>query len=206
LLQSFADLSRKYSAKVQMKLTTAAISSLNTTSTGAPKSRGLGIDTRTGHVFSVQQAIPHHLEGPALEVRNARMFSRQAATRSTTSSGMAELAIIHDHRSKQGEIRIEPFQYQYQLDAQLIPLLHIPDQLLLSLTSTSPDHESERFCSDFRRTLSFLNEVPSHHVFGHCGSRPLVYTRKQRSASMGNAPTTTHSTNQTNQWERQQSV
>jgi hypothetical protein len=205
LLQSFADLSRKYSAKVQMKLTTAAISTLNTCSTtGAPKSRGLGIDTRTGHVFSVQQAIPPHLEGPALEVRNARMFSRSTSTSTTstttTSSSHYELAIIHDHKSQRGEIRIEPFHYQL-LDAQLSPLLHIPDQLLLQVTSTSPDHESERFCSDLRRTLSFLQEVPSQDVFGQCGSRPLVYTR---SVSVGGG--TSSLCHNTNQWERQQSV
>lgn len=48
LLECFADLSQKYSGNVQMKLTMAAISTLNTCSTtGAPKSHGLGIDTQT---------------------------------------------------------------------------------------------------------------------------------------------------------------
>lgn len=129
------------------------------------------------------------------------MFSRNSSTSTsrTSSSHSHELAIIHDHRSQRGEIRIKPFQYQlYQLDGQLIPLLHIPGQLLLQVTSTSPDHESECFCSDLRRTLSFLNEVPSQDVFGQCGSQPLDYAR---SISVGRSNSLCN-----NQWEGQQSV
>ena len=55
-------------------------------------------------------------------------------------------------------------------------LLQVPDDVLLSVASTSPEHESHDFCTNFRRTLSFVNTVPAEIVFGG-GNKPLVYVR-----------------------------
>ena len=171
LLERFDDLAFKYQDRVKISLSTAAISSLNTeieqdNQQHKPLSRGLGIDTRTGEVFPVKKSLPAHLEGPAIEVRQARAFA--------TDGDVAEsLSVIHDKMSIDGEIRIEPFRYQQQQELNV--LLNVPDDVLLSVTSTSPDHESDQFCTNFRRTLSFVNSVPSESVFEN--NQPLVYKR-----------------------------
>jgi hypothetical protein len=179
LLHEWAQLADKYSDRLEIHLKTAAISSLNTTntttcsSTARPKSRGLGIDTRTGQVFGIAASLPQHLEGPAMEVRNARLWAR--ANSGSSSATKASLSVIHDRSCPPGQVRIEPFDYQP--NPQLDPLLNVPDQVLKQFASTSPDVESDRFCSDLRRTLSFINSVPSSQVFGACKSLPLIYSR-----------------------------
>jgi hypothetical protein len=181
LIERFNELAYKYRNKLKISLSTAAISCMNnenetttTTSndhdsviTHRPRSRGLGIDTRTGEVFPVKGILPVHLEGPALEVRSARAFAEEASN--TASS----LAVIHDKMCIDGEIRIQPFRYERRDELDI--LLQVPDDVLLSVTSTSPDQESDRFCTNFRRTLSFVNTVPPETVFEN--NLPLVYAR-----------------------------
>lgn len=179
LITTFSHLADKYQDTLRISLSTAAISCLNTTTQEAPaaanaatcpKSRGLGIDAHTGEVFPIHSSLPKDLEGPGLEVRSARAFARLTEPSSSKSSS---LHVIHD-RTSHG-VTVEPFHYQ-PIPA-MNALLHVPDQVLLEYTSTSPDCESDRFCSDLRRTVSFVNTVDSRHVFGDDCQRPLVYTR-----------------------------
>lgn len=180
IIERFDELAHKYRDLINITLSTAVISSLNndndclTTSKSKPKSRGLGIDTRTGHVFAVKTSLPARLQGPALEIRSARAFSGQS---------MPTLSVIHDRSCHKGEIRINPFKYKQRQDLNV--LLQVPDEVLLSVASTSPENESSDFCGNFRRTLSFVNTVPPETVFG--GNKPLVYRR---------------STSNLNEWEQ----
>jgi hypothetical protein len=170
IVARFDELAHKYKDRIRIFLSTAAISSLNncSTSSNKPKSRGLGIVTKTGQVFSLKSSLPSHLLGPALPVRAARSFA--------TSQSDPTLAVIHDRTCRQGEIRIRPFGYQQRRDLNV--LLHVPDKVLLSVASTSPEHESEEFCTNFRRTLSFVNSVSAESVFGQGqDQKPLVYVR-----------------------------
>ena len=109
-------------------------------------------------------------------MRAARVFS--------TTQSAPSLAVIHDRSCRQGEIRIHPFEYTQRQDLNI--LLEVPDEVLLSVASTSPEHESRDFCSNFRRTLSFVNTVPAETVFED--KKPLVYVR---------------STGDLNEWEPQ---
>jgi hypothetical protein len=183
LVTTFSYLAKKYRDKVRISLSTAAISCMNssssasttadttTTMPAAPKGRGLGIDIRTGKVFSVKTTLPAHLEGPALEVRLARAWARA----SIKGEKKAALSVIHDTKSEHGHLRIEPFLYE-PLET-LNALLQVPDDVLLHYTSTSPECESAQFCGQLRRTLSFLNTVPKENVFGKDCKSTLVYSR-----------------------------
>ena len=175
ILQQWAHLADIYNEEVKIELVTAAISSLNTCQhTKSPMARGLGISIATGQVFGIAESLPSQLEGPALEVRNARAWAR-ACSHTSTSPPTSGLTVIHDRHTEPNTIIIEPFPFSKL--PQLDPLLQVPDPVLKEITSTSPAFESDRFCSDIRRTVSFLNRVPSSSVFGDCGSQPLVYTR-----------------------------
>jgi hypothetical protein len=185
LINRFNDLAHKYQSKLRISLSTAAISCLNNNETdesNKPRSRGLGIDTRTGQVFPVKKALPPHLEGPALELRSARAFAAAQDDGdgdddelSNNNNNNSCLSVIHDKMCADGEIRIQPFQYQQQ--EELNVLLTVSDDVLLMVTSTSPDQESDSFCTNFRRTLSFVNTVPPEAVFDFENNQPLVYTR-----------------------------
>ena len=189
LIHSFNTLATKYQGQLRISLSTAAISALNTTTTttttttstttsdglptttdstsnAGPRSRGLALNLHTGQVTAVTTALPQALEGPAMEIRSARHLE------DTTTSGTTKaLAVIHTPKSN--DIIVHPFPYQAQ--PQWDVLLQVPDPVLLQVTSTSPEHESERFCSDLRRTLSFVNAVPSSQIFS--GNKPLKYSR-----------------------------
>ena len=168
IIARFDDLAEQYQDRVRITLSTAAVSSLNNctaNNSNKPKSRGLGIVTKTGQVFAVKSSLPARLQGPALEVRSARAFR--------TAQSEPCLAVIHDRSCRQGEIRIDPFLYQQRQDLNV--LLRVPDQVLLKVASTSPEHESQEFCANFRRTLSFVNTVPADKVFND--GKPLVYVR-----------------------------
>ena len=168
IIARFDELALKYEDRVRMYLSTAAISSLNNCNqNNKPKSRGLGIVTKTGQVFSLKSSLPARLQGPALSIRSARSFA--------TCQSEPTLAVIHDRTCQQGEIRIRPFGYRQRQDLNV--LLQVPDEVLLSVASTSPEHESDEFCTKFRRTLSFVNTVPPESVFGEAHDRPLVYVR-----------------------------
>ena len=172
LIAKFSDLADKYQGRIRISLSTAAISCMNTSSEEpAPRSRGLGIDTRTGEVFPIHSSLPKNLEGPGLEIRSARAFARM----SQRGPQSASLHCIHDRDSLEGHVKVQPFRYE-PIPA-MNALLTIPDNILLQYTSTSPNCESARFCSDLRRTVSFVNTVDSRDVFGHDCQRPLVYTR-----------------------------
>ena len=202
LLHLFSRLADKYQHQIRMSLSTAAISSLNSTATtirasccdtsassssaplsnnnkSQPKSRGLAMNIHTGQVFPVTTSLPTALEGPALEVRSARLWSNQRMSSShdqqTTTPGPT-LAVIHTAQSRHGCITIEPFDYQPQ--PQLDVLLQVSDDVLLQVTSTSPQCESDRFCSDLRRTLSFVNTTSAADIFSQ--AQPLTYSRSSQ--------------------------
>lgn len=175
LVHSFSRIADKYQGKLKISLSTAAISSMNNSNDNdGPRSRGLALNTHTGEVTPVTTALPSELDGPAMEVRSARLWS-------SSHRVQPELAVIHT--TAQDGITIHPFHYQAR--PQLDVLLKVPDPVLLKVTSTSPDYESDRFCNDLRRTLSFVNTVPVNQVFGGTvtGSKqqqqqqPLRYSR-----------------------------
>jgi hypothetical protein len=175
LLMIFSQLAEKYQNKLRISLSTAAISCMNTHGLDgrtAPRSRGMGIDIRTGEVFPVKTVLPAHLEGPALEIRSARAWAEQTKH---TLQHKESLHVIHDRSSCGGEVRVQPFRYEPVTEFDI--LLAVSDEVLLQHTSTSPASESGRFCSDLRRTLSFVNTVPAETIFGKDCSQPLVYAR-----------------------------
>jgi Protein N-terminal asparagine amidohydrolase len=178
LIKQFNSLARKYEDRMRITLVTAAVSCLNhshhsligmscskrTIGIGGPVHRGLGIDTHTGIVFAVPCRLPEQLVGPAHELRTARRAFANEPT----------LAVIHT--ADAAYIKVEPFTYSP--DPQLNVLLSVSDAILLNVASTSPEQESDTFCSNFRRTLSFVNSIQPDTVFGRgMGMRPLVYTR-----------------------------
>ena len=138
LVTSFSNIADRYQKKLRISLSTAAISCLNNEHTAedrgepiaAPKSRGLGIDTRTGEVFPVKSALPSNLEVPGLEIRSARSWARAGKS----------LSVIHDTKSEKGEVRVEPFRYEPQTNLNV--LLKVPDDILLKYTSS----ESKPMC------------------------------------------------------------
>jgi hypothetical protein len=164
LVERFNYLAEKYKGRLRMSLSTAAISCMNSTEDSKPVHRGFGIEIATGEVFPVKSTLPAHLEGPAVDIRSARAFCEEAGH---------TLAIIHDTSSEHGQVRVHPFQYKAA--EELNVLLTVPDDVLLSVTSTSPDDESDQFCRNFRRTLSFVNTVPPETTF--INGKPLVFSR-----------------------------
>jgi hypothetical protein len=167
LVERFNYLADKYKGRLRISLSTAAISCMNNAPDSRPVNRGLGIHIATGEVFPLKCSLPAHLEGPAVDIRSARAFCTEAGH---------TLAIIHDTSSKQGQVRVHPFQYKAA--EELNVLLTVPDDVLLSVTSTSPDQESDQFCTNFRRTLSFVNTVPPETTFAN--GKPLVYSRSDK--------------------------
>lgn len=169
LLLAFSKLAEKFQDSIRMKMATAAISCMNSCrATLAPVGRGLGIDTRTGKVFTVN-SIPSHLAGPALQVRLARIFR-------SDNRQEERLQVIH-HSTSNGRLCIEPFDYEHF--PQLDTLATLPDESLLQLTSTSPQVEAEGFCDSMRSTIGFIKRVPSCEVFGGLCDEPLVYRRSK---------------------------
>lgn len=201
LLEAWAHLADRYSTQIEMELVTAAISSLNvgmdtetmsrgsdapgSTSSTTLLSRGMAIDCHTGRVFGIQSIAPS-LQGPAIEVRQARLWARamMGPTKSTMSEKEEDpnknnrLAVIHTPYTS--EICIAPFDYQPH--PQLDLLLQKPNDVLKQITSTSPDLEDEHFCTGVRRTLSWLQLVPSQEVFGggmdYCGDDDETQSQK----------------------------
>jgi hypothetical protein len=177
LLQVFSKLALKYRDWIHMKISTAAISCMNSTSTTehdttTPVGRGLGIETSSGRVFLVNSPIPTHLQGPAIYLRSARAFSKTT----TTTEQEDYLQVIHDS-TQNGELVIEPFYYEPFEEMEL--LLKLPDEILLQVASTSPECESEEFCTHVRKTLGFIKRVPSCEIFGKLCDKPLVYKRSK---------------------------
>jgi Protein N-terminal asparagine amidohydrolase len=194
LLEAWATLADRYSSHNQVHLVTAAISSLNvkdsmatndpttTSSSLSPSvllSRGMGIDCHTGQVFGLQ-SIATELQGPAIEVRQARLWARAVTKQQVGGSAVGglesnRLAVIHTAHSS--ELCISPFEYCPHPHLEV--LLQMPNDVLKNATSTSPELEGEHFCTAIRRTLSWLQLVPSDDVFGkrHLPRRPLRYSR-----------------------------
>lgn len=169
LVERFSDLAAKYESRgLRISLSTAAVSCLNNDDDrGGPVHRGLGMDTRTGRVFAIQDVLPTHLQGPAVEIRSARAAFGHGPS--------ASLSVIHTARSDC--LRVEPFSYRADPHLSAL-LLNFSDAMLLRVASTSPDQESDNFCTNFRRTVSFVSTVPPETVFGHQGrTQPLVYSR-----------------------------
>jgi hypothetical protein len=197
LIELFSALAKKFSQEIQMTIQTALISCMNTTQcqsnlcsnpesqVASPWGRGLGIDTRSGRVFLVND-LASHKQGPVPELRAARLMFGDCSE---------ELQVIHE--SKNGEqslIKIQPFDYQPFGAAST--LLQLPDELLLQHTSTSPECESSTsFCRSLRKTLSFVQSTSSQDIFnGHNNGnnrkepQPLVFQRQEsvQSSSHGN--------------------
>jgi hypothetical protein len=177
LLEAWAALADRYTSQLQIHLVTAAISSLNVSSGGGGGfdpllSRGMGIDCHTGQVFGLQ-SIAAELQGPAIEIRQARLWAR-AINQKPNGSDNGENRLVVIHTPDSSELWIAPFDYQPH--PQLETLLHMPNDALKQVTSTSPNFEGEHFCTGVRRTLSWLQLVPSEGVFGK-QPRPLRYSR-----------------------------
>ncbi|EEC50072.1 predicted protein [Phaeodactylum tricornutum CCAP 1055/1] len=149
-------------------LGTCAVTSLNHCNDSkypSPIGRGLAMEMESGRVFlaSCDTAVA----GPNTVLRSVRLWAPQAQPR---------LHVIHEaHRDG---IIIRPFAYKPFAD--IGTLLALPDDLLLTYTSTSPDCEQDDFCGALRETLRFLQTVPAASVFGPDLGQPLVYRRTGR--------------------------
>jgi len=173
LVSVFSEIANKYQDSIKMTICTALISSMNTCSSqsnfdsrrqvAAPKARGLGVDTRTGKVFLVNDPLREGHQGPVPEVRAARLLFDTSDT----------LQVIHEADHELSVLKIQPFEFRPLQGAE--SLLSLPDSALLKLTSTSPECEhASHFCSTLRRTLSFVQTSTSETVFSR---KPLVFTR-----------------------------
>jgi Protein N-terminal asparagine amidohydrolase len=185
LLDAWAVLGDRYSSLIEIQLVTAAISSLNVSGSSSRArndaddngqwsllSRGMGIDCHTGHVFGLQ-SIADELQGPAVEIRQARLWAR-ASNPENYRLGGSQNRLVVIHTSHSPEIYIEP--YDYRPNPKLDMILRMPNDMLKQVTSTSPDLECENFCTEVRRSLSWLQLVPSEDVFGK-QPHPLMYSR-----------------------------
>lgn len=160
ILRLFAQLAHDFKESMKMTLQTCAVSSLNDNGYSNPIARGLAIDTRSGKVFLTK--VDHSVTGPVTELRALRVWSERNS-----------LSIIHAASSH--GIQIEAFSFAPL--PEMKQLLQLPDELLLQLTSTSPDVEEEGFCDAVRSTVRFLLEVPCSKVFGPSREQSLFFRR-----------------------------
>ncbi len=178
LLETWAHLAEQYSSEVFIQLCMAAISGLNVCDDANRAARGMGINTSSGAVFSIIDGLPKDMEGPAVEIRQARLWARaiqEARRQGNSPKSKSRSSIIHTRHSRRGELSVEPFSYEPH--PQLTKLLQLDDQCLKNLTSTSPELEGGQFCIRLRRSLSFLQTVPSSEVFDAMAPKPLIFTR-----------------------------
>jgi len=176
LLQSFICLAEKYQHILKITLSTTATMLWNTTrdenNRCVPNCRGLGIEIASGHVFPYNDgdtaACP---DGPAMD--------RRAAHRWAVPN--QDVTVIHN---RQGEIHIPSFEMKLPspnsstTKGTLDALLQAPDDVLLRVTSTSPECESDQFCSTMRRTLSYLLLMDEEDdEDGRSRKKSLVYSR-----------------------------
>lgn len=149
-----------HGAHVVLRL--CVITSLNDTGHGSPVCRGLAINVVTGE--TVIASCAHEVTGPAVLLRSARMWSRSTVRK-----------LIPTH------IQDEQYQYVEPFDFKAFPginsLLRLPDNLLLTYCSTSPDCEEDDFCSTLRLTLRFLRDERADEIFGKHRNRRLLYQR-----------------------------
>ena len=161
ILRVFATIAREYQNRIEFTLRTCAVSSLNDNGYRCPVTRGLAIHLRSGNVYSAK--VDNIVAGPAIELRAARVWSVREA-----------LSVIHTPSSG-SFIRIQPFSYTSTPDYKR--LLYLSDEVLLQVTSTSPDVEEEGFCDDVRSTARFVLEVPCYKVFGPHLNKSLHFKR-----------------------------
>jgi hypothetical protein len=164
LLHLLSDISDQFCGSIQLKLQLAAVSELNDDGFSCPVGRGLGIQVSTGEAFMVQ--VDASAMGPEPELRSARLWS---------GNGGKELSLIHSVVSDR--IMIQPFSYEAPC-RQLEVLLMLPDDVLLKLTSTSPDVEEDDFCTSVRSTIRFMKRVSCESSFGATLLEPIIFERR----------------------------
>ena len=150
---------------IKFVLKTCAISSMNDNGHACPIGRGIGIDLRSRDCFLAK--VDSSITGPCPELRAARLWSSNGTQHQMMP---AKLSIIHTCYAN--KITIEPFHYEAPEETKI--LLQLPDQILLKLTSTSPDVEEPEYCESMRNTLQFIYSVPSFFGAAH---RPAYYRR-----------------------------
>ena len=161
LLNLLADLSNEYHKFFRVTLETCAISSMN--GRKSPIGRGLAINLRSGRAYLAK--CDTKVAGPASCLRSVRLWSHE-------HSDHPRLSCIHNESSK--EIVIEPFLFSSFAD--LDALLELPDEDLLTCSSTSPHCEEDDFCKHLRQSLIFLRDYQPARVFGR-RHQPIAYRR-----------------------------
>lgn len=160
ILRLFATIAREYQ-NIEFTLRTCVVSSLNDNGYKRPITRGLAIHLTSGNIYPAK--VDKAVAGPAIDLRAARVWS----VRHT-------LSVIHTSSSG-SSIQIEPFSYTSTPDYKRF--LYHSDEVLLQLTSTSPDVEEEGFCDDVRSMARFVLEVPCYKVFGRHLNKSLLFKR-----------------------------
>merc|ERR1712232_546497 len=145
-----------------------AVSELNDNGNRCPIGRGLGMNTKSGHVFLVN--INRSIAGPALVLRGCRLWS---------ASANKKLHVVHStpsshEPSTSSNIIIEPFKFFPFRNLKL--LLSLPDHEMIQYISTSPKVENDNYCSNMRQTLDFIQEYKWSMIFGNDCSTSLSLT------------------------------
>ncbi|KAL7568479.1 hypothetical protein ACA910_012189 [Epithemia clementina (nom. ined.)] len=183
LLYQLNELATKYYPVLRCTLQTCVISSLNTTTTTiyasssssspkttafrqtqekyssqrqererkvlAPWGRGLACELATGHVFLAWCHVS--AMGPDAILRQARLWCNKR------NGHDQRLVTVHTPDEGGNEFQIAPFDIVAGSQQLPIPdMLALPDEQLLTMTSTSPECEEEDFCDLIRQTLSLI--------------------------------------------------
>jgi len=169
LLTLFAQIAEEELYSMRITLRTCAISELNDNGNNCPIGRGLGMNTKSGHVFLVN--IDRSIAGPALVLRGCRLWS---------ASANKKLHVVHrtpsSHEpSTTSNIIIEPFKFFSFRNLKL--LLSLPDHEMIKYISTSPLVEKDNYCANMRQTLMFIQEYKWSIIFGNGCNTSLSFRR-----------------------------
>jgi len=169
LMRLLVTLAEEYRDTMRLTLVTCAMTCLNDDADrDQPIGRGLALHLRTGQVHLAR--CDRSVAGPCLALRLARLY---APPPTTTTTAMRTLYCIHTEQCNQ--LCLPGYRYVPHKDTDL--LLSLPDELLLTCSSTSPECEEDDFCEQVRATLTLIKYVPYQRVFGTNGSVRLLLER-----------------------------
>jgi hypothetical protein len=162
LLRLFAKIAKENKRYMTFTLQTCLVSCLNDTGHRTPIGRGLGLHLSSGKVFL--SSVHSSALGPDVDLRNCRAYS-----------SLETLSLVHTvDFPTQLIINIRPFVCQLDIE-EICYLLHLPDNLLLRYTSTSPEAEKNNFCNQTRHSFKYIISTSWNQVFGGHYDRPICY-------------------------------
>ena len=177
LMRLLVALAEEYRDTIHVTLVTCAMTCLNDDAgNDQPIGRGLALHLRTGQVHLAR--CDRSVAGPCLTLRLARLYAPPPlpppqTTKTSTTTTVRPLYCIHTEQSNQ--LCLPGYRYMPHKDTDL--LLSLPDELLLTCCSTSPQCEEDDFCDQVRATLTLIKYVPYQRVFGSNGSLRLLLER-----------------------------